>query len=56
LSNGSNVKCITKLHLRDKSVDAAKQPATRETVSAWELEKIGTAFSIGWGILPSGSS
>ena len=54
LSDGSNVKYIIKLPLPDKSADASKQPASRETVSAWELEKLGTALSIGSGVLPIG--
>jgi hypothetical protein len=55
LSDGNNVKYLVKLPLADKKSDVApKESVTKETVSAWELEKLGTALSIGDNALPLG--
>ncbi len=54
LSDGSNVKYLVKLPQPDKSTVAAKEPITKETISSWELEKLGTALSVGDNPLPLG--
>ena len=55
LSDGSNVKYLIKLPQGDKRPDAGQTDApTKETVSAWELEKLGTALSVGDMALPLG--
>lgn len=55
LSDGSNVKYLIKLPQGDKRPDAEQKGASaKETVSAWELEKLGTAFSVGDIALPLG--
>lgn len=54
LSDGSNVKYLVKLPQPDKSTVAAKEPVTKETISSWELEKLGTALSVGDNPLPLG--
>ncbi|HEY6181866.1 MAG TPA: hypothetical protein VIW67_06435, partial [Terriglobales bacterium] len=55
LSDGSNVKYLIKLPQGDKRPDAGRTDApTKETVSAWELEKLGTALSVGDMALPLG--
>ena len=55
LSDGNNVKYVIKPPQADKKVDAsAKETVSRDTVSSWELEKLGTALSIGDIALPVG--
>jgi hypothetical protein len=38
----------------NKAPPAAKEAVAKETVSTWELEKLGTALSIGDNPLPIG--
>ncbi len=52
LSDGNNVKYLIKLPQADKSEPAAN--LSKEKVSSWELEKLGTALSIGDKPLPLG--
>ena len=50
LSDGNNVKSLIKLPQADKLETAqttAKDALSKEKVSSWELEKLGTALSIG---------
>lgn len=55
LSDGNNVKYLVKLSQGDKKFDSdTKQAVAKETVSSWELEKLGTALSIGDNALPLG--
>jgi hypothetical protein len=55
LSDGSNVKYLIKLPQGDRPQDAgAKEAVAKETVSSWELEKLGTALSVGDNVLPLG--
>jgi hypothetical protein len=54
LSDGSNVKYLIKLPQAEKLEAAAKQAVTIEKVSSWELERLGTALSIGDNALPLG--
>ena len=54
LSDGNNVKYLIKLPQADKLEPTAKQGITKEKVSSWELEKLGTALSIGDNSLPLG--
>jgi hypothetical protein len=54
LSDGNNVKYLIKLPQADKSEAAAKEGVAKEKVSSWELEKLGTALSIGDNPLPLG--
>jgi hypothetical protein len=55
LSDGNNVKYLVKLPQGNKTLDAtAKDAVAKETVSSWELEKIGTALSVGDSTLPLG--
>src|SRR6266496_3994620 len=54
LSDGNNVKYLIKLPQADKLETAAKDGVAKEKVSAWELEKLGTALSIGDNPLPFG--
>jgi hypothetical protein len=60
LGDGSNVKYLIKLPERlvqpqaDKTAAAAKPEVTIEKVSNWELERLGTALSIGDNPLPMG--
>ena len=53
LSDGNNVKYLIKLPQADK-LEAAKEGVAKERVSSWELEKLGTALSIGDNPLPLG--
>jgi uncharacterized membrane protein len=53
LADGNNVKYIVKLPAADMAA-AAKEPAAKETVTSWELEKLTTALSIGESVLPVG--
>jgi len=55
LSDGNNVKYLIKLPQGDKKSDTnGKEAVAKETVSSWELEKLGTALSIGDNALPLG--
>jgi hypothetical protein len=60
LGDGSNVKYLIKLPERllqpqaDKMAAAAKPEVAIEKVSNWELERLGTALSIGDNPLPMG--
>jgi hypothetical protein len=54
LSDGNNVKYLIKLPQADKSEAAAKEGVAKEKVSSWELERLGTALSIGDNPLPLG--
>ena len=51
LSDGNNVKYLVKLPQADKlettTQTAAKDTLSKEKVSNWELEKLGTALSVG---------
>jgi hypothetical protein len=47
LSDGNNVKYLIKLPKADKVDTVAKAAVSKEKVSNWELEKLGTALSIG---------
>jgi hypothetical protein len=55
-SDGNNVKYLIKLPQADKleSTATAKEDVTKEKVSSWELERLGTALSIGDNALPMG--
>jgi hypothetical protein len=58
LSDGSNAKYLIKLPQVDKLAAAAKEATkdalSTEKVSSWELERLGTALSIGDNPLPLG--
>lgn len=55
LSDGSNVKYLIKLPQGERRQDAGNKDApAKETVSQWELEKLGTALSVGDNALPLG--
>ena len=54
LADGSNVKYLVKLPQSDKAQQAVKEAVTKETISSWELEKLGTALSLGDNALPLG--
>jgi hypothetical protein len=54
LSDGNNVKYLVKLPQADKLETTAKEGMTIEKVSSWELERLGTALSIGNNPLPLG--
>ncbi len=54
LSDGNNVKYLIKLPQADKLDGAAKDATTKQKVSSWELERLGTALSIGDNPLPLG--
>ena len=54
LSDGNNVKYLVKLPQADKLAPTGKEGASKETVSAWELERLGTALSIGDNEIPLG--
>ncbi|HEX9145054.1 MAG TPA: hypothetical protein VGA09_12325, partial [Candidatus Binatia bacterium] len=54
LNDGNNVKYLIKLPQADKSQAAAKEGVAKEKVSSWELERLGTALSIGDNPLPLG--
>ena len=55
-SDGNNVKYLIKLPQADKleATTKAKEGVTKEKVSSWELERLGTALSIGDNALPMG--
>jgi hypothetical protein len=55
LSDGNNVKYLIKLPQADKlatAETAAKDAISKEKVSSWELERLGTALSIGDNPMP----
>src|SRR5436309_1034077 len=52
LSDGNNVKYLIKLPKADKLESAAN--LSKDKVSTWELEKLGTALSVGNNPLPLG--
>ena len=54
LSDGNNVKYLIKLPQADKLETTAKDATSKEKVSSWELERLGTALSIGDNPLPLG--
>ncbi len=54
LSDGNNVKYLVKLPQADKLASAGKEGVSKETVSSWELERLGTALSIGDNEIPLG--
>jgi hypothetical protein len=54
LSDGNNVKYIVKLPQADKLETTPKEGTTIEKVSSWELERLGTALSVGNNPLPLG--
>ena len=55
-SDGTNVKYLIKLPQADKLAETTKaqEAVTKEKVSSWELERLGTALSIGDNSLPNG--
>jgi hypothetical protein len=55
-SDGTNVKYLIKLPQADKLAETTKaqEAVTKEKVSSWELERLGTALSIGNNSLPNG--
>jgi len=54
LSDGSNAKYLIKLPQADKLEANAKDAVAKEKVSSWELQRLGTALSIGDNPLPLG--
>ncbi len=54
LADGSNVKYLIKPPQSDKAQQTVKEAVTKETISSWELEKLGTALSLGDNPLPLG--
>ena len=56
LSDGSNVKYLIRMPQAEELAAAAKEPVAKEKVSSWELEKLGTALSVGDNPLPLGVS
>ena len=56
LKDGSNVKYLIKLPQADRLETAAKakEGVAKERVSSWELERLGTALSIGDNPMPMG--
>ena len=53
LTDGNNVKYLIKLPQADK-LEVAKEPVSKEKVSSWEIERLGTALSTGDHPLPLG--
>jgi len=47
LSDGNNVKYLIKLPKADKLKATATEAVSKEKVSSWEIERLGTALSIG---------
>jgi hypothetical protein len=47
LNDGSNLKYLVKITQGDRADGAAKEGVSKEKVSSWELEKLGTALSVG---------
>jgi hypothetical protein len=54
LADGNNVKYLIKLPQADKLETAVKEEVSKEKVSSWELERLGTAVSTGDNPLPLG--
>jgi len=54
LSDGSNLKYLVKITQGDRADGAAKEGVSKEKVSSWELEKLGTALSVGDNPMPLG--
>ena len=54
LRDGNNVKYLIKSEKAGTSGDAAKEGLSKESVSSWEMSKLGTALSIGDKALPLG--
>ena len=54
LIDGNNVKYLIKLPPQAELQTAAKDDVSKEKVSSWELERLGTALSIGDNPLPLG--
>ena len=54
LSDGNNVKYLVKLPQADKLETTPKESMAIEKVSSWELERLGTALSVGNNPLPVG--
>jgi hypothetical protein len=54
LSDGSNVKYLIKPPEADKLKAVTNEAVATEKISSWELEKLGTALSIGNTPLPLG--
>ena len=56
LSDGNNVKYLIKLPKAEAPAKdgSPKQAVAKETVSSWEIEKLGIALSIGDNTLPLG--
>ena len=52
-TDGNNVKYLIKLPQADK-LEVAKESTSKEKVSSWEMEKLGTALSTGDNPLPLG--
>jgi len=52
-TDGNNVKYLIKLPQADK-LEVAKEATSKEKVSSWEMEKLGTALSTGDNPLPLG--
>jgi hypothetical protein len=53
-SAGENVKYLIKLPSAEASASAPKESISQEKISSWELERLGTALSIGDNPLPLG--
>jgi hypothetical protein len=53
LSDGSNTKYLVKLSDNNK-LATGKENISKEKISPWELEKLGTALSVGESPLPLG--
>jgi hypothetical protein len=54
LSDGNNVKYLVKHPQAEKLEATPKEAVSIEKVSSWELEKLGTALSVGNSPLPMG--
>jgi hypothetical protein len=52
-TDGNNVKYLIKLPQADK-LEVAKESTSKEKVSSWEMERLGTALSTGDNPLPLG--
>jgi hypothetical protein len=54
LRDGNNIKYLIKSGTASTSDGAAKEGLSKETVSSWEISRLGTALSIGDKALPLG--
>ena len=54
LSDGGNVKYLIKLPQAEKLEASVKEAPIKERVSSWELERLGTALSVGDNPMPLG--